>query len=539
MDNSLFDDIIKNKLEGHIDPSGPSASELGRMLDSMPNTSGMVSSITTATKIATAASVIFLITTIFLIYRTYSLNDALSIVQHELINLGKQNQEILYKYDTLYWDSLQHFTRQAIQEQYQPQPFLANNNNEQQAGFSFSAGDSERMVSQLMEELKRAVEDDPEFRKLILQQLEAPEEELPAFEAFATREEPGGALESLVFDGSPAKQASPSKTDLTAVLLDLASDEAHAKKLTNLMLGLDPDTPEEDQLNLSSSQGLKAELMVMSEEDQAAMIEDFSRNEPEATNLSIRSLGLDSVFASTLDKNEFLLSTLPSEKDSLLIAEQTREEALPIVRKEKKPVSWWLQAGGGAGVASINSSGNSSTTIFHAGVERRIGDRIGIIAGAEYQSTEGESFDVDNFDYSVFEDFEAEDVKEIKTYLTWMDIPLEARFYVLPGRKVNPFLGVSLRLRTLLSESYKVETNTGDEINPSFASNNSDLSFPAFGVGAGAQFYLNPRLFGELKVNQSFGGSELNLLGDRLNSLTAQGSLFIRLSKIPGLRRGT
>lgn len=529
MDNSLFDDIIKNKLEGHVDPSGPSASEMSRMLDSMPKAPGMISGISTATKIATAASVIFMITTIFLIYRTYLLNDTLTSVQHELINLGKQNQEILYKDDTLYWDSLQHFTRQAIREQYQQQPFTTS--NEQQAGFSLNANDSERLVGQLLQDLKRTIEEDPEFREAILQQLDIQEEELPVFDAFASEDSSEASLAPPVLEATLEKKVVPTKTDLTAVLLELASDETHAKKLTNIMLGMDPDTPEEDQLSIPASNVLKAELMAMSEEDQAEMIEDFSRNEPEAANLTIRSLGLDSVFASTLDKNEFLLSALPEQKDSLQLADQFAEETPPVVRKQKKPVSWWLQVGGGAGLVSINSAGNPSTTIFHAGVERRIGDRIGILAGAEVQSTEGESYDVENFDFSVFDDFEAEDIKEIKTYLTWMDIPVEARFYVLPGRKINPFLGVSIRLRTLLGESYKVETNTGGEFNPSFTNNNSAISFPAFGAGAGAQFYLNPRLFGELKVNQSFAGGELDLLGDRLNSLQAQGSLFIRLSK--------
>lgn len=529
MDNSLFDDIIKNKLEDHVDPSGPSASEMSRMLDSMPQAPGMISGFPTATKIATAASVIFMITTIFLIYRTYLLNDTLSSVQHELVNLGRQNQQILYKYDTLYWDSLQHYTRQAIREQYQQQPAVITNG--QQAGFSINASDSEKLVGQLLEDLKRTIEEDPEFRKAILQQLDIQEQELPAFDAFVSQNSEKEDPSPEVSEEATEKVVMPSKTDLTAVLLELASDETHAKQLTNIMLGMDPDTPEEDQLSLPASNVLKAELMAMSEEDQADMIEDFSRNEPEAANLTIRSLGLDSVFASTLDKNEFLLSALPEQIDSLQLAKHSSEETPPIVRKQKKPVSWWLQIGGGAGLVSINSAGNPSTTIFQAGVERRIGDRIGILAGGELQSTEGESYDVENFDFSVFDEFEADDIKEIKTSLTWMDIPLEARFYILPGRKVNPFLGVSLRLRTLLSETYKIETNSGGEFNPSFTNDNSPLSFPAIGAGAGAQFYLNPRLFGELKVNQTLAGSELDLLGDRLNSLQAQGSLFIRLSK--------
>lgn len=529
MDNSLFDDIIKKKLEDHVDPSGPSASEMSRMLDNMPPTpGGGLSGSSTATKIATAASVIFMITTIFLIYRTYLLNDTLASVQHELIKLGNQNQQILYKYDTLYWDSLQHYTRQAVREQYATQP--SETSSQQIAAFQLNSQDSERLVGQLLTDLRKAVEEDPEFRKAILQQLDLPEEELPTFEAFASDSE-NEPLESMDLKENFGEETKPSKTDLSAVLLDLASNEEHAKKLTNIMLGLDPDTPEEDQLSIPTSNVLKAELLAMSEEEQAEMITDFSRSEPVVTNETIRSLGLDSVFEQTIDKNEFLLSVLPAEKDSLQVAENLVEDTPPIVRKEKRPISWWLQAGGGAGLVSINSSGNPSTTVLHVGVERRIGDRLGILVGAEYQSTEGESYDVENFDFSVFDDFDAEDIKEIKTNLTWMDIPIKARFYVLPGRKINPFLGVSLKIRSLLKESYKVESNSGDDINPSFTNDNSAISFPAFGAGAGAQFQLNPRLFGELRVNQSFGGSQLNLLGDRLNTLQAQGSLFIRLSK--------
>lgn len=528
MDNSLFDDIIKNKLEDHEDPSGPSASEMSRMLDSMPPTPGGLSGISTATKIATAASVIFMITTIFLIYRTYLLNDTLTSVQYELIKLGKQNQEILYKYDTLYWDSLQYYTRKAVREQYAAQP--SETAGQQVAAFQLNSQDSERLVRQLLNDLKKAVEQDPEFRKAILQQLDLPEEELPTFEAFASDSE-NDPLESMELKEIFREETKPSKTDLAAVLLDLASDEDHARKLTNIMLGLDPDTPEEDQLSIPTSNVLKAELLAMSDEEQAEMITDFSRSEPAVTNESIRSLGLDSVFEQTIDKNEFLLSVLPAEKDSLQVSENLVDDTPPIVRKEKKPISWWLQAGGGAGLVSINSTGNPSTTVLHAGVERRIGDRLGILVGAEYQSTEGESYDVENFDFSVFDDFDVEDIKEIKTNLTWMDIPIEARFYVLPGRKINPFLGVSIRVRSLISESYKIETNSEGEFNPSFTNDNSAISFPTFGAGAGAQFQLNPRLFGELKVNQSFGGSQLDLLGDRLNTLQAQGSLFIRLSK--------
>ena len=528
MDSSRFDDIIKNKLEDHVDPSGPSAAEMSRMLDSMPQTPGGLSGVSTATKIATAASLIFMITTIFLIYRTYLLNDTLTSVQHELINLGKQNQEILYKYDTLYWDSLQHYTRQAIRDQYRQQPIPVA--NQQQAGFQLAAADSERLVSQLLKDLQKAIEEDPEFRATILSQLDLSEAELGSSltsvanteEALIPEEDEGVVM---------AEVTQPTKTDLTAVLLDLASEEEHAKKLTNILMGMDADTPEEDQLTMPASKVLKAELMAMSEEEQADMIKDFSRSAPEVTNASIRSLGLDSVFEQTLDRNEFLLSALTDEKDTLQVANSTADEMPPVIRNEKKPVAWWLNVGGGAGLVSINSAGNPSTTIFHAGVERRIGDHIGILAGAVYQSTEGESYDVENFDFSVFDAFEAEDIKEIKTYLTWMDIPIEARFYVLPGRKVNPFVGVSLKVRSLLRERYLVETNSGGEITPSFTNDNSAISFPVFGAGAGAQFYLNQRLFGEVKVNQSFGGSKLDLLGDRLNSLQAQGSLFIRLSK--------
>ncbi len=526
MDNSLFDDIIKNKLEDHIDPSGPSASEMSRMLDSMPQPPGGLSGISTATKIATAASVIFMITTIFLIYRTYLLNDTLTSVQHELIKLGNQNQEILYKYDTLYWDSLQHYTRKAVHEQFATQSSVQA--DQQQAGFQLNPQESQRLVNQLLDDLTKAIEEDPAFRTAILKQLDI-SEELPVNDAFASIEE----SQPLITNDSQetvSEVTKPTKTDLTAVLLDLAANEDNARKLTNILLGNDPDTPEEDQLTMPESDVLKAELIDMTEEEQTEMIANFSRSEPEVANRSIRSLGLDSVFDRTLDRNDFLLSTLPDRNDTLNLEQEPVEVMPPVVRKEKKPVSWWLQAGGGTGIASINSS-NPSTTVFQAGVERRIGNRIGVILGAEYQSTEVETYDIENFDFSVFEEFETEDIKEIKTYLTWMDIPIEARFYVLPGRKINPFLGVSLRVRSLLRESYKVETNSGEDLNPAFTNENSALSFPAFGAGAGAQFHLNSKLFAELKVNQSFGGGKLDLLENRLNALQAQGSLFIRLSK--------
>lgn len=523
MDNSLFDDIIKNKLEDHVDPSGPSAAEMSRMLDSMPQVPGVASGISTATKIATAASVVFMITTIFLIYRTYLLHDTLTSVQHELIELGKQSPEVQYTYDTLYWDSLQHFTRQAVIEEFSKQ----TNNTPQQASFQLSSGESQKLVSQLLDDLTKAIEEDPDFREAVLSQLNLEGAALGQERLSLEQEE---LPEDKVDEVAESLVVKPTKTEMTAVLLDLASDSVYAKKLTNILVGIDPDTPEEDQLIVADTKVLKGELMSMSEEEQSRMIEGFSRSEPEAANLSIKSLGLDSVFERTLDKNEFLLSTLSEDQDSLQLSSIEESEMPPVVRKVKKPVTWRIGAGAGTGIINL-STGNTGSNVFHGMVERRIGDRIGILAGLEYQSTEAETYDLENFDFSRLESFETSDVKEIKTYLTWMDIPIEARFYVLPGRKINPFVGVAIKVRTLLSESYKVETNAGDDFNPAFNNTNNSLIFPAFGAGAGAQFFLNDRLNAELKVSQTFGGSRMTVYDDRLNAFLAQGSFFIRLSK--------
>jgi len=159
--------------------------------------------------------------------------------------------------------------------------------------------------------------------------------------------------------------------------------------------------------------------------------------------------------------------------------------------------------------------------------------RWSFLSGLEYSSVEGESYDTENTDLSVFEDVPDAvlgDIKELKVNLIWMDIPFEGRFYLMPGRKVNPFLGGSLRTRFILNQSYKIESNSNGDVTPDFEAGNT-FSLPAFGLAGGAVFEFGPRVSGGLKLQQTLGGTNLGPYDNKLNSLSGQAMLIFRLDR--------
>lgn len=176
MDKSRFDDIIREKLESHVDPSRPSGAEMSRLFAEIPKPAS--SAISTMTKVLIAISSVLVIITIFLIYRNYRLEETMRSMQEEIIELGKGGTDVTYFPDTLFWDSLQSITRRIVVQSQDAQrsessstiPF-SNTSTPSISSLDqvqLSAVDSQKFVNQVIEQLIATVENNPQLLEELL-----------------------------------------------------------------------------------------------------------------------------------------------------------------------------------------------------------------------------------------------------------------------------------------------------------------------------------------------------------------------------------
>ena len=190
-----------------------------------------------------------------------------------------------------------------------------------------------------------------------------------------------------------------------------------------------------------------------------------------------------------------------------------------------------LGVGAGGGPLNLDEFGTGNATSIKLAAEYKPQPRFGLSSGLEYYRTELESYNISEIDLSGFTGLPTDigtTTKEVKVSLQWMDIPLEAKMYLIPNGRFNPYLGISVRARALLKEEYKIETTTDMDFVPGFTSE-TKFAFPAYGYSVGTQYKLNPKLNGALQFQHMIGGEEMGLFENHYNPIQIQGILFFEL----------
>ncbi|WP_109832102.1 outer membrane beta-barrel protein [Reichenbachiella versicolor] len=476
MDESKFDDILKGKLESHIDPGGPPPGQMARMLDDLPSVSSYASSSTV--KYLAAASAVLFLTTIFLIYRTFMLEERI-IELHQVGNSTLAMNQISGGESIIYYDSIakRSYRRVYIDQDGQRLDTIYSSNYTR-SGAAYrpmTALDSQVLVNQAMTQLIETMKSDPELLSEIL---------------------PEGTADQPVFYASaPTSTSQP----------ELANDGMESTRGASIGL-----TPEEREALYNE---LRNEIIASLEQEQRELQKAISDSLASADSNEEQLIPIDSVEV--------------MEEDSAAVArrQEMREQQKKIANR-----SWSLYGGMGPGIAPT-SFGNMFNGAFLGGVEYKFNKYIGVSSGLEYHIGNGESYEIDDLDLSVFEDLTAADLadaKELKFTVQWMDIPLEAKVYLMPDKKFQPYALVSLRSRLLLSESYKFETFDDQYLNADVEDGKS-FSFPSVGYGAGFRVPINSKLDYAMQLQHSVGGQSLGGFNEKFNSVQGHALLIIKL----------
>ncbi len=537
MDNSKFDDIFKQKLESYEDPIGPSAAELSRLTKDLPQVAA--STVSWVSKAIVASNALLLVTSLFFIYRTFILEEELTFTRSELVELQRSGQQVILL-DSVIYDSIRYITNRNIrtalyQERDSLRGLIASlrSSNQSRAAVSNPARSEEELQALMagaVEDFIASLQQDPELLAAILgQEGEEPVEividEKPASLSYSER------LQQLSEEASE-------KNLVEKILINAAKDSASSGMVRSILLGTDPDIAEDDQMTNSLTTKSSVELVAeMSDDEKASAFESLVAADPSLVSDAASEAGADDEFITAIDEisPRRIRIEIPRERpsrDSLNRVEQDPETVRDQQRRLRNR-SWWLSMGLGAGLTPLNEAGTPRGTIISGLIERKLSERVGLASGIEYQSLEGETYDVENVDFGPFRDIPAgylDDVKEVKVNLKWLDIPFEGRFYLLPGRKINPFVAASIRARLLVSQSYKLESNSSDDLLPAFDAGNT-FSIPGVGVSAGSLIEFSPRVNGGVRLQQTIGGSNLGPYDNKLNSLSGQALLIFRLDR--------
>ncbi|MFY0598862.1 MAG: hypothetical protein JXR03_04265 [Cyclobacteriaceae bacterium] len=547
MDNSRFDDIIKSKLESHVDPIGPSGAEVSKMFDGLANV-GTATATSMLVKTLVAASGIFLITTIFFIYRTYILEETITSLSGQIVadNLEAEPEvnQLAFSPDSIFWDSIAVITKRVVRQSSSNNDMEAKINGlvaenrrlrQSNASFALSSQDSQRFVNEVMGQLVATLEANP----TLLEELFA------GVDLQNILMDQSGFLEirnSEEFSNEKKKVVSKeqkftnqlSRNNIEALLTEVAKDESSRNALQNLVDGNSPEMSLEEKSDLLSStdkegQNEPFDAADLSEEQQVEVLSKYIAYDPEGTKEAAIKIDLDSTEMVTL--NRFVDSKSKVIKRNIVAQP---EQNLAEVRKDQfkeNNKSWWFNGGLGLGSVEVSPTENNFVTSLKAAAEFKPNKRFGFALGANFHRVDGEVYDLTNVDYSNFEDItmnQQSDVKEVKLSLNWMDIPLEAKVYILPNGKINPYVTLSLRARAILKEAYTFETNQSGLLTSDFESG-SKFSFPNYGVGTGIRFRVGTKFDGAIQLQKSLGGKKMGPLDIKYNTLQGQALLFYRL----------
>ncbi|MEP1096091.1 MAG: hypothetical protein ABJG78_13335 [Cyclobacteriaceae bacterium] len=538
MDKSRFDDIIKEKLELHVDPIGPSGSEVTRLFEELPNVTAVATSV--VSKVLVAASTLLFITSVFFIYRTYILEDTISSMRHEIIKLGNSEPEINIMADTVFWDSLEVITNRVVTKNKATQNSagLSSITSTIPTGtyyqqFQLSAQDSQRFVNDIMAQLVATLESNPELLQELMSQL-------PRVESNDDNgENPDFGTSTMTPDELKTRivRNLDDQGVVEEILIRISTDSVESKRLLNIITRNDPSTSEEDQLGLfTTTKSTETSIADLSDERQLEVLEEYLDQNPQKVAEVAQTMQMDDSSLSRIQqyaamedlegKKSIDLDSLRLDLPIALTAQEVREGQGKISNR-----AFLIGAGLGTGTVNLDELGNGTTSSIKLAAEYTPQPRFGFSSGIELYRTEVESYKINEVDFSPFTGLPTDigsTAKEIKVALQWMDIPLEAKLYLIPNGKFNPYLGISVRARALLKEEYKIETTTDMDFVPGFTSG-TKLAFPAYGYSLGTMYKLNPKLNGALQFQHMFGGEDMGLFGNHYNPIQVQGILFFEL----------
>lgn len=519
MDDKRFDELIKAKAESHVDTSTPSGAEMSRLFDQLPPPATSWFSSTT-NKVVTLASTTLLILTIFLIYRTFRLEESIQIMEDSLQKASFSEGQVVYQYDTAMMDSLATLSYQLNKKLdslgnlgYQTASIGQINDQSEQVN-------SEDFANQIMAQLIQEIESNPELMEQIKKQMGIEEIENPSEIAKEVPEDIPPTKENVA--------SSLVENDTADELLkELLKDPDKAKVIENLISGNSPD--EQDALTMTVSD---QEIESLSDDKKKDVIEKYLAYDPESAEEAARNAGLDSTSVKMIQEY-VAITPLESrgieQSDSLAMAD-ARPLMAEVREEQVKQRNRSLQLGLGGGIGRVPFEGyeGGGTNSIKLTGEYQPNPRFGFATGVEFYSTELETYDINNFDLTRFEDLTVDEseIDEIKLNMQWLDIPLEAKLYFKRG-KFSPYAVVSVRARALIKEEFKIEGDD-DDITPEFESENKFI-IPSYGYGVGSQFYINPKFNGAIQLHHSIGGKGIGIEERQLNTLQLQGILYFDL----------
>ena len=523
MDDKLFDKIIKEKAESHIDPSKPSGAEMSRLFDQLPPSGGGSWFASTTNRVVSVAATTLLILTIFLIYRTFRLEETIELLDERVQQSSIPQTNVIYKYDTATVDSLARLSirlNQRLDSLLTNSAIRTSNLSNQTSTNDRVDLNEEQVANAVMAQLIKEIESNPALMEQIRKQLSMDEAMTEDARTDVPEEEEPEVISSKTIASALIKEDVADE-----VLYDLASDPEHSKAISNLISDNDPN--EEDGLTMNIS---KEEIENMSDEKKEQLLKEYLEYNPEAVASAVEASSANDETQEQL--KEYMAATMVESKKMEVdsVERVTKIENLEEIREEQaKARDRSILLGGGVGIGRvpIDGFGTAGTTSFKLTGEYQPNQRFGFATGAEFYTSSAETHDVGSVDLSNFNGLTLDDdIDEVKVNLQWLDIPLEAKLYFKRG-KFSPYAIVSIRARALLKESYVFE---GDDEDFS-ATPESEYSFilPSYGYGLGTQFYLNPKLNGALQFHHSIGGEGVGSNEQQLNTIQLQGIIYFDL----------
>ena len=225
--------------------------------------------------------------------------------------------------------------------------------------------------------------------------------------------------------------------------------------------------------------------------------------------------------ANQSDKNQS--DSLKIEKltpDTIFIVDQT--QAKPI--KTPIPINWFVGGGTGIGFGNLEIGGNVVQIPINGYVECLIGSHFSIISGLEFTYINAEKKPpFDNVELTKFSNLpfsNIEDAEEFKIKLIYLDIPIELRCYILPKKKINPFVSLGFQSRLLIKDQYEFEViNNNEETYISTGKSVTQMNIGGIQFGTGLRFDISNNLHGTVGVNYLQGFENLGSINNQLNSV--------------------
>lgn len=499
MDNSRFDDIIKGKLESYSSNAKPSAAEFAALQAALPSASG---GLTNLSKALILISGVLILVSVYFVRETLIQRQSVEELQFQLDNIQLIDQQVITVIDTTYKDSVDILTgqitilRKQLQERpnrivYQtiPAPVIEQNALDSQAI-------AEHVVKYVIASLNQNAQ-------------------IPS--------------NHTTTDHEPTTSTKPISQQLTEeqnlqVLKSLGQDPSSAPALRNLLIGNPPENPNPVVLTQDE---INQKLEKLPVERQEEIIESYLSYDPKAVATAMNENRIDSTLVNqVLDLGE----GEKAEKEAQPAANIVNEEEVREEQKKQRYQTLSLYAGGGINRTELRIIDDAPSISLSAGIEKGLSKRLSLAAGVDYFKLSGEAYNVSNDDLMQFSNFDQlpTDHKEVKVNFSWLDIPLQARYFLLPDGSMSPYVLVSVNLRMLNSAVFKLESASEGEFYLRSEENNT-LSVPNFGLGVGIQQKISPKMWARLQVINNVGNGKLGPYQDPLNGINGQFLLVYKL----------